>query len=77
MHTSIPPCDTPRERYLRVRLADHEHECLRAHAVAENRSVSELVRLALPLDAAPTPRTNPLSNVEPVGVVVTRRGESA
>jgi hypothetical protein len=43
---------------LRVPLTVKEKNILRARAAAEQRSLAELARLALPLEEPPTPITN-------------------
>lgn len=73
MHTSFPPCDSPRARYLRVRLADHEHARLSALAAAQGLSVSELVRRSLPLDDQPVAGSYSDSFPPPSKVVVTHK----
>ena len=48
--TSLPLAPVARESLLKVRVTDAEKRRLTAIAASEGRSVSELVRLHLPLD---------------------------
>jgi hypothetical protein len=76
LHTSFPPCDAPRERYLRVRLAQHEHDHLRTLAASEGRSLSEFVRLRLASPPMPRRASDPLANTEPLGFAITMRDDA-
>ena len=51
MQTSYPPADTPRERLLRVRVTDQEHESASRRAARQGRSLSEFVRVKLAEEA--------------------------
>jgi hypothetical protein len=73
MHTSYPPSEHPRSRYMRVRLSEPEWDRLCAVAATQGRSVSEVVRLSLPLGRpAPATRRSPFPGGGPV--IVTHEG---
>lgn len=73
--TSLPLVDEPRTDLLRVPVTPAEKAQHVALAASEGRSVSEYVRLRLA--STPTPRTDPLANVEPLGIAFTMRDEDA
>jgi hypothetical protein len=70
--TSLPLVPEARSTILKVVLTPDEKERLRARAAAERRSVSEYVRLRLPLSDSATPTVNGNPLPPPEQVVMTR-----
>ena len=74
--TSLPLVPEARTALLKVPLTVDEKSRLRALAASQGRSVSELVRLALPLTDSPSSpegvASNPFRTQEPASLALTR-----
>lgn len=70
--TSLPLVPEPRTALVKVPVTPSEKSRLSALAASQGRSVSELIRLALPLSDTPSARPFSVPFPRPQQVVVTR-----